>query len=84
MFLDIIHRHVFCLKIRPVYILKHNVSETGFYLRPQVKPTLSIGLNRTAAHVQVYSQFGKINFDKFNFFTKTPIQLKFNSMFLHV
>jgi hypothetical protein len=38
-FLDIIHRLVFCLKRRPVYISKHNVSETGFYLHPQVKPT---------------------------------------------
>jgi hypothetical protein len=25
---------------RPVYVLKHNVSETGLCLRPQVKPTL--------------------------------------------
>jgi hypothetical protein len=32
MFLDIIHRLVHFLK-------KHNVSETGFCLRPQVKPT---------------------------------------------
>jgi hypothetical protein len=31
MFLDIIHR--------VVHFLKHNVSETGFCLRPQVKPT---------------------------------------------
>jgi hypothetical protein len=37
-FLDIIHHLVFCLRC-PVYISKHNVSETGFYLRPQVKPT---------------------------------------------
>jgi hypothetical protein len=38
-FLDIIHRLVSCLKCRPVYISKHNFSETGFYLRPHVKPT---------------------------------------------
>jgi hypothetical protein len=31
MFLDIIHR--------PVFIWNHNVSETGFYLRLQVKTT---------------------------------------------
>jgi hypothetical protein len=31
MFLDTLHR--------PVYISKHNVSETGFCLRLQVKPT---------------------------------------------
>jgi hypothetical protein len=30
MFLDIIHRLVFCLKC-PVYTRKQNVSETGFY-----------------------------------------------------
>jgi hypothetical protein len=29
MFLDIVHR--------PVFILKHNVSETGFCLRPKIK-----------------------------------------------
>jgi hypothetical protein len=37
-FLDIIHHLIFYLKCRPVYISKH-VSEIGFYLRPQVKPT---------------------------------------------
>jgi short-subunit dehydrogenase involved in D-alanine esterification of teichoic acids len=39
MFLDIIHRPVIYLKHRPVYISKHNVSETGFCLRLQVKAT---------------------------------------------
>jgi hypothetical protein len=39
MFLDIIHL-VFCLKCHPVYISKHNISETGFYFHRQVKPTL--------------------------------------------
>jgi hypothetical protein len=34
MFLDIIHRPVY-LKTRTVYFSKHNVSETGFYLRLQ-------------------------------------------------
>jgi hypothetical protein len=38
-FSDIIHRLVFCLKCRPVYISKYNVSEIAFYLRRQVKPT---------------------------------------------
>jgi hypothetical protein len=33
MFLDIIHR--------PVFVQKHNVSEIGFCLRLQVKPTYS-------------------------------------------
>jgi hypothetical protein len=46
MFLDIIHRLVFCLKCRPVYISKHDVSETGFYLRPRVKPTQLSPLDR--------------------------------------
>jgi hypothetical protein len=40
MFLDIIHRLVFIRKHRPVYFSKHNVSETGFSLRLQVKPTI--------------------------------------------
>jgi hypothetical protein len=39
MILDIIDRPVFIYKHRPVYFLKHNVSETGFCLRLQVKPT---------------------------------------------
>jgi hypothetical protein len=39
MFLDIIHRPVFYLKHRPIYISKHNVSEIGFCIRLQVKPT---------------------------------------------
>jgi hypothetical protein len=38
-FLDIIQCLVFCLKCRPVYISKHNVSENGFCLRLQVKFT---------------------------------------------
>jgi hypothetical protein len=39
MFLDIIHRPVYFLKDRPAYFSKHNVSETGFCSRPEVKPT---------------------------------------------
>jgi hypothetical protein len=39
MFLYIIHRPVFISENRPVYFSKHNVSETGFRLRPQVKLT---------------------------------------------
>jgi hypothetical protein len=30
-FFYIIHRLVFCLRRRPVYVSKHNISETGFY-----------------------------------------------------
>jgi hypothetical protein len=52
MFLDIIHRLVFCLKSCPAYILKHNVSETGFYLRPQVKPTLLGPIDRARAEIE--------------------------------
>jgi hypothetical protein len=37
-FLDIIHGRLY-LKCLPVYISKHNVSDTGFCLRLQVKPT---------------------------------------------
>jgi hypothetical protein len=40
MFLDILYRPGFIKKKkRPVYFSKHNVSETGFCLRLQVKPT---------------------------------------------
>jgi hypothetical protein len=53
MFLDIIHRLVFCLKCRPVYISKHNVSETGFYLRPQVKLILLGPIDRASPHIAV-------------------------------
>jgi hypothetical protein len=52
MFLDIIQCLVFCLKCRPVYISKHNVSETGFYLRPQVKPTLLGTIDRASPHLR--------------------------------
>jgi hypothetical protein len=52
MFLDIIHRLVFCLKSRPVYISKHNVSETGFYLRSKVKPTLFDPIDRASPHLR--------------------------------
>jgi hypothetical protein len=38
MFLDIIHHPVFTYKHSPVYFAKH-VSEIGFYLHLQVKPT---------------------------------------------
>jgi hypothetical protein len=51
MFLDIIHRLVFCLKSRPVYISKHNISETGFYLCPRVKPTLLGPIDRASPHL---------------------------------
>jgi hypothetical protein len=39
MFLDNIHRRVFIQKHRYVYFTKHNVLETGFCLRLQVKLT---------------------------------------------
>jgi hypothetical protein len=45
MFLDIIYRPVFTEKYNPVYITKHNVSESLFCLRLQVK-TRSVGPNR--------------------------------------
>jgi hypothetical protein len=37
MFLDIIHRLV-CFEKPVLFLLKHNVSETGFSPHPQVKP----------------------------------------------
>jgi hypothetical protein len=52
MFLDIIHRFVFCLKCHPVYISKHNVSETGVCLRPQVKPTQLGPIDRVSPYLR--------------------------------
>jgi hypothetical protein len=59
MFLDIIHRLVFCLKCRPVYtrISKHKVSETGFYVRPQVKPTLLGPIDRASSHLRTFRSY---------------------------
>jgi hypothetical protein len=45
MFLDIIHRLVHLLK-------NHNVSETGFSLRPQVKPTQLDPIDRASPYLQ--------------------------------
>jgi hypothetical protein len=44
MFLDIIHR--------PAYISKHDVSETGFYLRLQVKPTQFGPIDRASLYLR--------------------------------
>jgi hypothetical protein len=52
MFLDIVHHPVFYLKHRPVYISKHNVSETGFCLRLQVKPTQLGQIDRASPYLQ--------------------------------
>jgi hypothetical protein len=48
MFLDIIHR--------PVYISKHNVSETGFCLRLQVKPTQLGAIDRARPYLRTPKQ----------------------------
>jgi hypothetical protein len=40
------------LKCRPVYISKHNVSETGFCLRLQVKPTQLGPIDRASPYFQ--------------------------------
>jgi hypothetical protein len=40
-----------CLKY-PVYISKHNFSETGFYLRLQVKPTQLGPIDRVNSHLE--------------------------------
>jgi hypothetical protein len=44
MFLDIFHR--------PVYFSKHNVSETGFCLRLQVKPTELGPIDRASPYLR--------------------------------
>jgi hypothetical protein len=46
MFLDIIHRLVHFLK-------KHNVLETGFCLRPQVKPTQLDPIDRADRYIEL-------------------------------
>jgi hypothetical protein len=48
---------LFYLKRSPVYVSKHNVSETGFCLRLQVKPTQlgPIDVARTMDNVQKYN-----------------------------
>jgi hypothetical protein len=54
MFLDIVHHPLFICKHRPVYISKHSVSETGFSLRLQVKPTRLGPLNRASSYQEVF------------------------------
>jgi hypothetical protein len=56
-FLDIIHGLVFCLKCRPVYIPKYNVSETEFYLRPQVKSTQLGPVDRASPYLRTLCHF---------------------------
>jgi hypothetical protein len=45
MLLDIIHR--------PIYFSKHNVSETGLFLRLQVKPTQLGPVDRASPYLRV-------------------------------
>jgi hypothetical protein len=52
MFLDIIHRLVYFLENRPVYFSKHNVSETEFCPRPQVKPTQLGPIDRASPYLR--------------------------------
>jgi hypothetical protein len=47
-FVDIFHCTVFIWKHRPVYFSKYNVSETGFCLRLQVRPTQLGSIERTS------------------------------------
>jgi hypothetical protein len=51
MFLDIIHHPVFIWKHCPLYITKHNVLETGFCLRLQVKPTQLGSIDRASLDI---------------------------------
>jgi hypothetical protein len=52
MFLDI-RRPVFIEKHRPVYFSKHNISETGFCLSLQVKPTQLGPIDRDSPYLQL-------------------------------
>jgi hypothetical protein len=49
--LDIIHRPLFIKKHRPVYFSKHNVSETEFCLRLQIKPTQLGPIDRASPYI---------------------------------
>jgi hypothetical protein len=56
MFLDIIHRPDFIWNQRPVYFSKHNVSETGFCVCLQIKPTQLGPIDRASpCFVQFFS-----------------------------
>jgi hypothetical protein len=39
-------------KNRPVYFSKHNISETGFCLRLQVKPTQFVPIDRASPYLR--------------------------------
>jgi hypothetical protein len=52
MFLDNIHRPVFIYKHRLVYTSKHNISETGFCLSLQVKPTQLGPIDRASPYLR--------------------------------
>jgi hypothetical protein len=52
MFLDIIHRPAFIQTHRPVYIRKHNVSETALCLRLQVEPTQLGSIDRASPYLR--------------------------------
>jgi hypothetical protein len=55
MFLDIIHRLVHFLN-------NHNVSETGFYIRPQVKPTQLDPIDRASPYNIILVMTGGLSF----------------------
>jgi hypothetical protein len=44
---------LFCLKHRPVYFSKPNVSETGFSLRLKVKPTQLGPIDRASPYLRM-------------------------------
>jgi hypothetical protein len=53
-FLDIIHRLV--------HLKKHNVSDTGFCLRPQVKPTQLGPIDRASPYLRTESSLRNVVF----------------------
>jgi hypothetical protein len=69
LFLDIIHRLV-VIEIRPVYFLKHNVSETGICLRLQVKPT-QLGRTEFSLRKVVFWKINRKVLDKDKTISKT-------------
>jgi hypothetical protein len=69
MFLDIIHRLVH---------LKKNVSETGFCLRPQVKPTQLDPIDRASPYLRTFffSSIYWIQLSRFYLRTETESSLR--------
>jgi hypothetical protein len=61
MFLDVIHHPFFSWKHHLVYFSKHDVSETGFCFRLQVKPTQLVPIDRASPYFMVETSIISLN-----------------------